>query len=436
MRFPSLLRRSLALVLLWSAACGAAVAAPMQNGDYIAAIVNSELVTAGEVEQRVEHARAEAARSGAKLPPDAVLRKEALDQLIEERVIVTHARESGVRIEEPELDRAVQNVAQQNQLTLDQLRSRLRQDGIDYARFRSDLRDQLLIERVREREVNDRIVVSEQEIDKYIAEQRQAAQSDPVLDIAQILVTVPEGADAATVQARRARAQQALDRVLDGADFATVAREVSEDGNRANGGDIGPKPASRLPDLFVSGVAGLANGQIRPTLVRSGAGFHVLKLVRRQDGQAMRVTQTRVRHILIRTSPELPVDVAERRLSQYRSEIESGQRSFESVARAVSEDGSAAAGGDLGWTSPGMMVPEFEQAMDALEPGQISQPVVTRFGVHLIQVVERREVTLDMKQVRAQARNVLREQKFAKAYDEWARDLRARAYVELRDPPQ
>ncbi len=413
---------------------GTAGAQRLRNGDYIVAIVNQELVTAGEVERRYERAEEDAKRAGARLPPDPQLRQQVLDSLIDERVIVTYARDSGLRIEEPELDRAVQNVAQQNQITLDQLRERLRAEGIDYPRFRANLRDQMMIERTREREVYGRIKISDADIDELIEKQRVASKAEPELNLAQILVTVPEGADEATQAARRARADAALARVKAGEDFAAVARELSEDGNKAKGGEIGLRPASRLPDIFVEATRGLGSGQVAPTLLRSGAGFHVLKVVERSDN-VMKVTQTRARHILLRTSAQLTAETAARRLADYKRQIESGSRSFDDLARQVSEDGSAANGGELGWAGPGTMVPEFEEAMNKLPAGGISPPVVSRFGVHLIQVLERRETAQDMKQLREQARNVLREQKFEDAYNDWAKDLRARAYVEMREPP-
>lgn len=409
-------------------------AAP-RNGDYIAVVVNQELVTAGELDRRVERAIAEAGRD-TRLPPEPELRKLALDALIDERVLISNARESGMRIDEPEIDRAIQSIAAQNQVTLPQLRERLRAEGTDYARFRANVRDQLMIERLREREVYQRIKVSDEEIDNYLAQQRAALGQDAVLDIAQILVTVPENADAATVDARRARAEAALARVRDGEPFDAVAREVSEDGNRAAGGAIGARPSSRLPDLFVEATKSLNPGQVTPQLVRSGAGFHILKLLSRSEQPAGHVTQTRARHVLLRTSPQLSTEVAARRLLEYRRQIESGRQTFEAIARQYSEDGSASGGGDLGWASPGQMVPEFEQAMNALPVGGMSEPVVSRFGVHLIQVLERRDVALEPKQLREQARNVLREQRFEQAYLDWTRELRSRAYVEYREPPQ
>lgn len=434
-------RRCATLALAGHAALVAAVPAGAavvreRNGDYIVAVVNQEAVTAGEIDRRMQRAREEAARAGQTLPPEDQLHQQVLDALIDERVIVTYARDSGVRVDEPEVDRAVQSVAQQNQLTLEQLRRRLRDEGLDYTRFRANLRDQLLMERVREREVYQRIKVTDAEIDRVIDEQRAAGKAESELNIAQILVTVPEGADDATVAARKAKAMQALARLDKGEAFAQVAKDLSEDGNRERGGELGLRPVSRLPDLFVASVRNLAVGEVTREPVRSGAGFHVLKLIERKDGGSIKVTQTHVRHILLRTSPELSAEVAGRRLAEYRRLIEAGTRTFEQVARQYSEDGSAPAGGDLGWASPGTMVPEFEEAMNRLAPGGISPPVVSRFGVHLVQVLERRAVDVEPKQLREQARSLLREEKFEDAYTEWAKDLRARAYVELREPPQ
>jgi peptidyl-prolyl cis-trans isomerase SurA len=436
----SSLRRP-ALLALLAALLGASLAASAQerglrNGDYIAAVVNQELVTAGEVDRRIERAQVEASRAGLRLPPPDELRRQALDALIEERAMITSARESGMRVEDVEIDRAVQNIAQQNQISMQVLRQRLQAEGMDYGRFRANLRDQMMIERLREREVYQRIRIKDEDIDKLLADQRAAASVDAPTNIAQILVSVPDGADAATEAARRARAESALARVRGGEDFATVAREVSEDGNKAKGGELGLRPASRLPDAFIEATRPLAVGEVTPTLLRTGAGFHILKLLARQEPALGQVTQTRARHVLLRTSPQLSAEVAGRRLAEYRRQIESGARSFEDIARQYSEDGSAAAGGDLGFAAPGVMVPEFETAMNALPINGLSAPVVSRFGVHLIQVLERRDVRLEPKQLREQARNMLREQKFEQAYGDWAKELRSRAYVELREPPQ
>lgn len=405
-------------------------------GDYIVAVVNQELVTAVEVERRMRRAQLDAARAGARLPPEATLRQQVLDALIEERVIITHARDSGMSVDEVELDRAVHSVAAQNQISVDELRQRLREEGQDYARFRANLRDQILMERVREREVYQRISVEPAEIDGFVEQQRRSMQAEAELNLAHILLPVPEGADAATVAQVRVRAESVLDRVRDGADFATLAREISADGNREGGGEIGLRAVSRLPDVFVGAVRGVPSGGLAPELVRTGAGFHVLKVIERKDGGELRSTQTRARHILLRTSPQLSAEVAAQRLAEYRRQIESGQRSFEELAREFSEDGSAARGGDLGWAGPGSFVPEFDEAMNKLAVGGLSQPVASRFGVHLIQVLERRQVAVDPKEIREQARGVLREKKFGQAYTDWARELRDLAYVEMREPPQ
>ena len=407
-----------------------------QSGDYIVVVVNQELVTAGEVQQRIARARDEAERNRSTLPPPTALRQQVLDSLIDERVLVTNAREMSNRIDDVELDRAVGNVAVQNQLTLAQLKDRLKKEGIAFAKFRDNVRDQMMVERVREREVINRIRVSDAEIDALLLQKRQEAGANAEFDIAQILVTMPEGASIAVASERRQRALAALARVRGGEDFAAVARELSEDANRAQGGKIGLRAADRLPDLFVKAVQSLKPGDVAPEPVRSGAGFHILKLLEKKEAGPFTVQQARARHILLRPSAELTVEAATRRLAQFKREIQSGSRTFEQLARANSEDGSAAQGGDLGWTSPGAFVPEFEEAVAALPIGGLSDPVTTRFGLHLIQLLERRQTELDVRQQREQARNILKEQKFEGAYADWLRDLRGRAYIELRDPPQ
>jgi peptidyl-prolyl cis-trans isomerase SurA len=436
-----LLRPAVLAVALLTGACAAVPAyaqsspAVIRNGDYIVAVVNQELVTNSEVQGRLARIRADAARNRQTLPPEEELHRQVVDVLIDERVQLTYARENGQKVDEAELDRAVANVAQQNQVTMDQLRERLRKDGIDYARFRSNVRDQLMTERVREREVQQRIRVSDVDVDNYLAERRAAAGAAAQYNIAQILVTVPEGASPSVLEQRRERAESALARVKGGEAFAAVSRELSEDANRAAGGEIGMRPAERLPDVFVERIKSLKAGEVAPQVLRTGAGFHVLKLVDKRDADAFTIQQTHARHILLRVSPQLPQEAAVRRLAEFKRQIESGARGFEQLARENSEDGSAAQGGDLGWAGPGMFVPEFEAAMNALPLNGISEPVVSRFGVHLIQVVERRSATLDVKQQREQARNVLREMKFDEAYGEWLRELRARAYVEMREAP-
>lgn len=437
LRLATATLRLACLVGALSAGAGAhAQAARATTGDYIVAVVNSELVTAVEVQQRLDRARAEARRNGALAPDDAALRRLATDSLVDERVLVTFARDAGPKIDDVELDRAVGNIAAQNQLSVPQLRERLKTEGMDWTRFRGNIKDQIQVERVREREVNSRIRVTDAEIDRVIDSMRASAAAETELNIAQILIPLPDGAGAEQLAERQALAERALARVRGGEDFAAVASELSADPNRDRGGAIGMRPAARLPDPFVDAVRALEPGQVAPALLRSGAGFHVLKLLDRRASSFGQITQTHARHILLRTSEQSPLAATVRRLEDLRRQIERGERSFEAVARDVSEDGSAAAGGDLGWAMPGQFVPEFDEAMNRLPLLGISPPVPSRFGVHLIQVIERRDVTLSLKELREQVRNQLREQKYGQAYEDWAKELRLRAYIEYRDPPQ
>lgn len=437
----SLLRQALAACAALSTLAPAAaqrVAEPRvvaTPGDHIVAVVNQELVTAVELGRRQALIRQGALRAGQPVPPADALLAQALESLIEERVIVTHARDLGWRIDEAEIDRAVGSVAAQNQMTVAQLRERLQIEGLDMTRFRAQLRDQIAVERTREQEVIGRIVVSEEEVDRELAAEREASRANAEVNIAQILVAVPDGADGTALAERRLRAEQALSRVRAGEDFAAVARELSDDASRERGGELGLRPPERLPDLFVDAVRGLEVGQVAAALVRSGAGFHVLKLVERQAQAADdAVVETRARHILLRTSAQASPEQAARRLRDLKRQIESGERRFEEVAREVSEDGSASAGGDLGWYGPGVMVPEFDEPASRLAPGEISEPVASRFGVHLIQVLERRRAAMAPAERREQVRNILRERKFQQAYQDWVDELRARAYVEVREP--
>jgi peptidyl-prolyl cis-trans isomerase SurA len=410
----------------------------LRPGDHIAVVVNQELVTAFELNQRMALARADAQRKNQRLPDEAEFRKLILESLIEDRALLSYARDSGIRVDDNEVDRAVGVIAAQNQLTPQQLRQRLAQDGMDLPRFRANLRDQMMVERVREREVAQRIRITDSEIDELIEKQRggEAAGGEVQYNIAQVLIKVAEGASESAVAEQRKRAEAALARIRGGEDFAAVARQVSEDDNKERGGEIGLRPADRLPDIFLETVRPLQPGQLAPGLLRTGAGFHILKLLDRAEGGALRVTQTRARHILLRPSEQLTEAAVRDRLSEFKRQIESGQRRFEDIAREYSLDGSASGGGDLGWASPGQFVPEFEQAMNDLAIGGVSAPLATRFGWHLIQVQERRTVAPDTKQLREQARQALRERKFEAAYAEWVREVRGRAYVEFREPPQ
>jgi peptidyl-prolyl cis-trans isomerase SurA len=407
-----------------------------QTGDFIVAVVNQELVTAIEIEQRLARVRENAARAGQRLPPESLLRKQILDGLIDERAQMAYARENGPRIDDAELDRAVANVAAQNKVTMAQMREQLAKEGIDFARFRKNVREQMLVEKVRDREVQSRIRITDADVDALLAKQRADNAATPSYNLAQILIPVPENAADAEVARLKGRAEAALARIRGGEAFEAVARDVaSDDRDKATGGELGMRPVDRLPDAFIEHVRGLVSGEVATTVLRTGAGFHLLKVVERRDGQAFSVIETHSRHILLHPNAQLDQAAVMRQMGEMKAQIVSGAVTFEALAKERSEDGSAAQGGDLGWTMPGTFVPEFDDAMTALPVGEVSDPVISRFGIHLIQVLERRQAALNNRQEREQARNMLREKKFDEAYAEWNRELRQRTYIEMREPP-
>ena len=405
------------------------------TADYIVAVVNQEPITHTDVDKRVGRIIDSAGRNpNARLPPPDALRAQVLDALIDEKVQLQFAKSTGLNVSDAEVDDAVANIASQNQISLQELRQRMSADGLDYDRYRNSLREQMLLERVRAREVNGRIQISDSELDAFNA-QAAAAGRDTDLNLAHILIAIPEGASADKVRQLAAKAEALRERATAGVNFAQLVKDNTDDtGTRDNGGTFGMRPASRLPELFTDAVKDLKVGDVSK-VVRSGAGFHVLKLIERENASKATYTQQRARHILLRTTPQLSIKAARDRMSDIRKEIVGGQASFAQMARQNSEDGSATRGGDLGWAAPGQFVPEFEQALLALQPGQVSEPVVTRFGVHLIQLIERREVQLNDQQKREAARSVLREQRFESTYEDWARELRAAAFVDMRDAP-
>jgi peptidyl-prolyl cis-trans isomerase SurA len=313
-------------------------------------------------------------------------------------------------------------------------------DGISQGVFREDLRNQLLLSRVREREVDSRLRVTEAEVDQYLRELQAASTGEAELNLAQILVAIPESVNAAQLEALTAKARRLQAQARAGEDFAALARQASDatgpaPGGAGNGGAFGLRPVDRYPSMFVEATAALSAGGVSE-VVRSGAGFHVLKVLEKRQSGGMIVVQTRSRHILLRPSPQLPEATARQRLAEYRQRVQSGQVDFAALAREHSQDSSAPGGGDLGWANPGMFVPEFEEVMDDLALGQIAEPFLSRFGVHLLQVLERRRTTLSPREQREVARNQLRRKKSEEAYVQWAQDVRGRAFVDLREPPQ
>jgi peptidyl-prolyl cis-trans isomerase SurA len=416
-------------LLLWSAAPAAAQRiVPL---DRIAAVVNQEVITQDELEQRVALIRRQIAGRGTPAPDAAALRRQVLERMIVERAQIQYARETGLRIDDAQVDQAIQRIAQQSNLTPAQFRQVLQRDGVAYDQFREQLRNELLIGRLRDREVESRVTVSEAEVENFLATQRAQGSGSAEYLVSHILVRVSEGATGAEIEARRRRAESALAELRGGADFARVAAVYSDAPDALQGGSLGWRPPSRLPELFAQTVAGMTPGQLSPVL-RSPGGFHVLKLAESRGARAAaKVTQTRARHILVKPSDVLPESEARERLLQVRERIANGD-DFAELARLVSEDLSASRGGDLGWINPGDTVPEFERAMDALQPGQLSPPVKTPFGWHLIQVQERRAGDVSAERERVLAREAVRSRKADEAYEEWLRQLRDQAYVEYR----
>jgi peptidyl-prolyl cis-trans isomerase SurA len=407
--------------------------------DFIVAIVNSEPITNNEVRTRLLRYEQQLAQQGSPMPPRQQLTREVLERLIGERAQLQVARETGVKADEATVDNAEQNVARQNNIDVPEMRRRLRADGLDLAAFREELRNQLLLQRLRERELQSRVKVTEQDIDAYLREQQAGSAAAPQeVNLAHILVAAPEGATEAQLAPLQAKARALLQRARAGEDFGKLARENSDaSGAAANGGAVGLRSADRYPPLFIDATRSLPVGGVSD-IVRSEAGFHIVKVLDRRAASVpgISVTQQHARHILLRPDGALTEAAARQKLADFRRRIVAGQADFAQLARENSNDASARNGGDLGWSSPGMFVPEFEEVLEGLTPGQIAEPMVSRFGVHLIQLMERRESTLGQKEQRDVVRNLVREKKLDEAYVTWAQEVRGRAYVELREPPQ
>ena len=414
----------------------ASVSLAPRQADFIVAVVNSEPVTNHEVRQRLARLQRQVASQGGTQPPQELLAREALEQIILERAQLQLAREAGITVDDLAVNQAEQSVARQNEVSVPEMHRRLAADGISQEQFRLELRRQLTQQRLREREVDARVRVSDHEIDQSLREQGVADQAQVDLNLGHILVAVPEGATPAQVAERQARAQAAADKARAGGDFAALVREFSDAADAGAGGLMGLRPADRYPELFVQATQAVPVGGIAGP-VRSGAGFHVLKVVdKTRSGMPTTVMQSHARHILLRTSAQLSETAAAERLAEYRRRVQTGKADFAELAKEHSQDGSAKQGGDLGWSNPGSYVPEFEEVMNGLKPGEISAPLVSRFGVHLIQLIERRETKLNPREQREIVRQVVRQKKIEEAYAVWAQELRGRAYVEYRDPPQ
>lgn len=407
------------------------------TADFIVAVVNSEPVTNTEVQREVLRVQQQFAAQRRPMPDLQRLNAEMLERLITQKVLLQFARDTGIRAEDSAIDQAEQSIASQNQFTIPVLHQRVEADGLSVAQFRAQLRDQILLQRLRERDLEPRVRVSESDIDAYLqAQQNTQDPSQLDINLAQVLIAVPETASADQVQALQAQARKVLERARAGEDFAALVRTYSDPTAQSNGGQLGLRSADRYPASFVEATRLLAPGEVAD-LVRSLAGFHILKVVEKINVglPAMTVTQSRARHILLRPSAQLSETKARARLLDFKKRLQAGQADFAALAREHSQDGSAAQGGDLGWASPGMFVPEFETVMNQLAPGEVSEPLLSRFGLHLIQLLERRQAKLSEAEQRESVRALLREKKRDEAAQTWTQELRGRAYVELRQSP-
>ncbi|NYT86289.1 peptidylprolyl isomerase [Pusillimonas harenae] len=453
------------------AAKPAAAAAPKQASqqfvDGIAAIVNKQVITLQQVNKEAAAAQAQLRRQNIPVPEYAVLQKQVLQRMIMEELERQEAERLGIKVTDAQVAQAVETIAQRNRITPQQLRAEIEKGGAKWSDYLADLRQQVRTDQLRQRTVDSTIIISDAEVDAFLKSQGQAvaapAPAAPqqaarpagpqILGLAQVLVEVPEGATSAQVQALRQKAEGLLQQLQKGADFGGVAAASSDGPQALNGGELGVRPVEGWPDLFISATQNLQAGQIS-NIIQSGNGFHILKVLTRGQPQAgnsppppttapqaapmqqgpMMVTQTHARHILIKTTPAMSSEQAQTRLAQLRQRLQNGE-SFADLAKRYSDDATAPQGGDLGWLTPGETVPAFQRAMDALQPNEISQPVQSQFGWHLIQVLERRTKNMENEFRRMQARQLLFQRRVEPAFEDWLSQLRGQAYIDNRLDP-
>lgn len=422
------------LLLGLSALCGSALAQERQvqtvPADRIVAVVNDEVLTQHELSSRLLVVERQLRQQGTPPPSRDVLQRQLLERMIIDRLQLQFAKDTGLRVDDAQLDQALGRIAQSNRMDLADFRAALEKDGVAWVKFREDIRNEMIVSRLREREVDSRVVVSEGEIDNFLAG-TDGVRASEEFNLAHILLRVPDQARPEQLARVRARADEVMAQLRRGGDFAQLAATYSDAPDGLSGGAMGWRAFDRLPALFAEVVTALKPGEVSDVL-RSPAGYHIVKLVDRRGGDlaAGPVQQTRARHILVKTSELVSETEAKRRLVVLKERLDHGA-DFAELARLHSNDLSATKGGDLGWLSPGDTVPEFERAMDALKPGQVSEPVRSPFGWHLIQALERRSDASQERQ-RLRARQVLRERKADEAYQDWLRQMRDRAYVEYR----
>jgi peptidyl-prolyl cis-trans isomerase SurA len=416
----------------------------IQLADAIVAVVNTEVITRQELSERMVLVEARMKQQGVAMPPRAEFLKQLLERMIVDRAQLQLAKDLGIRIDDVMLDRAISRLAEQGKMSMQEFRNLIERGGVTFVRYREEIRDEIAMQRVREREVDNRIQISESEVENYLSAQSGLRQAQQEYNLAQILVRIPENASAEQINSRRARAEEVLQKINAGGDFAKLAATYSDSTDALSGGDLGWRNQDRLPQIFMDAVGNLKQGEVS-TLVKSANGFHILKVVGKRAVNMMRtgstgsaatapatVEQTHARHILIKVNQVVSAVDARRKLTELKERLDNKAAKFDDLAKLFSNDLSAAQGGDLGWIYPGDTVPEFERAMAALKPGDVSEPIESPFGYHLIQVLERKIDDVSQERQRLAARLVIRERKLEEATQDWVRQVRDRAYVEYR----
>lgn len=408
-----------------------ALAADVVKMDRIVAVVDQTVITEQELESRITSLSAQLRKQGTELPEESILRKQILERLISDALQLQYAAQTGIKVDDTQLDKTIERIAEQNKMTIRQFHDALNQDGISIRKFRADIRNEIIIARLREREVESRVNVSESEIDNYLTTQASSSQNQDEYEISHILIRVPEEAAPEDVQKAKTKVDEALAALEAGTSFAKVSASFSDAPNALEGGNIGWKSGSQVPTLFLDALKTMQKGDVSAAL-RSPNGFHILKVNDRRGGSSpLIIEQTHARHILIKLSEIMSEKDAKQKMDGIKERLDNGEK-FEVLARQFSEDGTASSGGDLGWVNPGDTVPQFEKAMNTLKQDEISEPVLSPFGWHVIQVLERRKQDMSKEAARLKARQEIRTRKADEAYQDWVRELRDRAFVELR----
>ncbi len=398
--------------------------------DRIVAIVDQVVITEKELAGRIKTVTTQLEKQGTELPPPAILEKQILERMITDRLQLQLASQTGLRIDDNQLDKTIERIAGQNKMDIPTFKKALLEDGIQYRKFREDIRNEITLARLREREVDNRINITESEIDSFIAMQ-SASNSTDEFEISHILIRAGEDTAPEDLKKLRVKAEDALAQLQTGKDFAKISASFSDAPNALEGGGLGWKSGSQIPALFLEALKPLKAGELS-SILRSPNGFHILKVTNRRGGSSpLFVGQTHVRHVLIKFSEVVSEKDALTRIVSIKERLDNGEK-FEDLARQYSDDGSAKSGGDLSWVNPGDTVPEFEKIMNVLALGEISNIIKTQFGLHVIQVLERRNQDMTKEAARIKARQEIRARKSDEAFQDWVRELRDRAFVELR----